>query len=365
MNNGDINNTNQTNNTTQPAVMQMPGVKIAPPQEGPINASNIATATSANNPGINSYNNQSNTMQNPTNVMAPSPNITTQLTNIQPQVTPNQIDNINNNNSAPSVTETPPVNPVLENKTAPKPKKNGGLILLLFLIIIGLGFYAYYITKSDAEKIKQLAFNCTPINAQEETELNINSTIVQDLYNKVYTTIREDYANPYLNEEMKLYLAYRQITEKEKYDSNCNLFSTTSMEPYTCEESTMFKPRAFKEETFIREYKKLFGENSYYTLNNIQLGNTCIIGYQYIKERGEFVEGFCNRKTATSFKAEKKLSSATSTGNTIVLTEEVKYKAGENMELPSYLKSGTYRYTFRLDMNYNYILISKAYESKY
>ena len=50
---------------------------------------------------------------------------------------------------------------------------------------------------------------------------------------------------------MKLYLAYRQILETEKYDSNCNLFSQTSMEPYTCEVSTLFVPKAFKEETLI------------------------------------------------------------------------------------------------------------------
>ena len=76
-------------------------------------------------------------------------------------------------------------------------------------------------------------------------------------------------------------------------------------------------------------------------------------------------EGYCNKKVALSFKAEKTLVSATSTGNTIILTEEVKYKAGENLDLPNYLKSGTYRYTFRLDKNYNYVLISKTHETQY
>ena len=35
------------------------------------------------------------------------------------------------------------------------------------------------------------------------------------------------------------------------------------------------------------------------------------------------------------------------------------------MELPSYLKNGKYYYTFRLDMNYNFVLVSKTYEDKY
>jgi hypothetical protein len=164
---------------------------------------------------------------------------------------------------------------------------------------------------------------------------------------------------------MKLYLAYRQITEKEKYDSNCNLFSTISMEPYTCEVSATFIPKAFKEETLIREYKKLFGESTYFKLDNIQLGNSCLIGYQYIEKRGEFVEGYCKQNIAISYTANKKLKSAISRGNTIILTEDVNYKSTEKMNLPSYLKDGIYRYTFRLDINYNYVLISKTYESKY
>lgn len=357
MNNGETNNNLNTNtninitepsNTTQPVMAQMPGVKIAPPQEGPINASNKATAASSNNPGINTIFHQQE---------VPKTNNQTPIMNPQP---------VPQNAPVPVIEEIPKTEPpIIEPSIETQPKKKGSIIPLLLLIIVGLGFYSYYITKSKNETIKQISYNCTPITSQKEKELNINSTLVQDLYNKVSTTIREDYANPYFNEEMKLYLAYRQITEKEKYDSNCNLFSETAMEPYTCTETATFKPKAFKEEELVREYKKLFGENTYFTLNNIQLGNTCIVGYQYIKERGEFVEGYCNKKTATSYKVTKELTRATTTGNTVVITEDVKYKANEQMDLPEYLKSGTYRYTFRLDMNYNYILISKTYESKY
>jgi len=354
MNNGETNNnintntninTAQPNSTTQPVMAQMPGVKIAPPQEGPINASNKLTASNSTNPGINTtfYKNET-----------PPANYPNQIMNNQPLP-----------QNPPPIEETSKEEKVILDNTNNKSKKKGSFIPLLLLIIVGLGLYSYYITKSKNETIKQISYNCTPISSQKEKELNINSTLVQDLYNKVSTTIREDYANPYFNEEMKLYLAYRQITEKEKYDSNCNLFSPTSMEPYTCSETTTFTPKAFKEEDLIREYKKLFGENTYFTLNNIQLGNTCIVGYQYIKERGEYVEGYCNKKTATSYKVNKTITQATTTGNTVIITEDVKYKANDQMDLPDYLKSGTYRYTFRLDINYNYILISKTYESKY
>ena len=58
-------------------------------------------------------------------------------------------------------------------------------------------------------------------------------------------------------------------------------------------------------------------------------------------------------------------SKAVSTKNTIIITEEVKYHENEKMELPSSLVSGTYNYTFRLDNNYNYVLVSKTYINKY
>ena len=137
------------------------------------------------------------------------------------------------------------------------------------------------------------------------------------------------------------------------------------MEPYTCEVSTKFVPKAFKEETLIHEIKKLYGEETNIPLKNIQLGKSCIVGYQYIEDRGEFVEGYCKQSVATSYKVTKVLKEATSTKNTIVLKEEVKYHENEKLNLPEYLKSGIYTYTFRLDMNYNYVLVSKTYEIKY
>ena len=44
----------------------------------------------------------------------------------------------------------------------------------------------------------------------------------------------------------------------------------------------------------LKTIKKLYGENTSIPFTNIQLGNTCIGGYQYIPSRGEFVQGLCN-----------------------------------------------------------------------
>ena len=253
----------------------------------------------------------------------------------------------------------------VQEDVAPKEKKSIIPVILLFVIFL-LGAYIYYLNTSNQRTLAELNYKCTPVNeSKEEINLDVNSTLVQDLYSKVYTSIREDVAQPEWNDTMRLYLAFRQISEHEMYDSNCNMFSAGRMEPYTCEVSVNFIPKAFRTSTLALEWKKLYGENTPMPLINVKLENSCIGGYEYIPERDEYVQGYCKQPTATSFRATKTLKEALSSRNTIILVEEVKYAGNEKMELPSYLKSGTYYYTFRLDMNYNYVLISKKLDEKY
>ena len=278
----------------------------------------------------------------------------------QPEFTPTIVTTDN-------VAEVAPAKPD-DGKKKKRNNPNGGvssLTVLLFLAVVGLGVYIFYSSSLYKSNLAHLEYNCTPVSSyQEDKQLDLNSTIVVELYNKVKTSIREDYAQPDFNDTMKLYLAFRQIPEHKYYSSNCNMFKDTTMEPYKCD-GRVFTPKAFKVEDLEHEIKVLFGEETNIPLANIKLQNNCIGGYAYIPERGEFVEGKCDVKTATSYKVDKKLKEAWTNRNTVTLVEEVKYIESEKMELPDYLKSGTYYYTFRLDMNYNYVLISKTYESKY
>lgn len=382
MNNG-VNNTNQTNTNVEdaPTLAPMAGVKIAPAEDGPVNAStgnNTAVVNAAPQQTEEPVMIQENveesaqtaqpapvTVENPQivqntsqQVVAPTP-VSTEPQPAVP-VTPQA--------QQPQVPQPTPT-PVVESAQPEKIKKKVNITPILVILVIGLIGFLIYSNKLHTEQIANLKYNCTPItSSKEEIKLDLNSTLVKDLYSKVETSIREDIANPNFDDSMKLYLAYRQIKEKDKYDSNCNLFSTTSMEPYICEVSTNFVPKAFKAETLQEEIKKLYGEETQIPLSNIQLGSSCVVGYQYIKDRGdngEFVEGYCKQSNATSFKVTKTLKEATSTRNTIILKEEVKYHENERMNLPETLKSGYYYYTFRLDMNYNYVLVNKTYESKY
>lgn len=236
-------------------------------------------------------------------------------------------------------------------------KKKVNTTVLLFIVLALFCFYAGYVNINKEKAKIECEESCTPVSTlKEEKNLDLNSAFVKDLYSKVKTDIREDLASPVLDESLKLYLAYRQIPNSKIYESNCNLFNDGAMLPYTCKESASFIPHAFKEETLAIEYKKLFGRNATFTFQNIQLSNVCLGGYQYIKSRGEYVEGSCSSLPTTTSYADKKLIKAVSKESTITLTESVTYY-GSN--LPSELKSGTYEYKFRLDPDYNYIYISK------
>ena len=294
--------------------------------------------------------------------------IPTQQTIVQPilnqQIQPGQ--QIPPQSTPPTQPPVPPVQHPTQNTNKEKPKKEkkkNKLARFFFFIIIILVAFIAYIIYTNKLQIAKLNYECTPVSTTEgEKELDLNSTIVQDLYNKVSTNIKEDLMSTNLDDNMKLYLAYRQIPNKKIKETDCNLFSKTAMEPFICVENSTFTPTAFKEEALQIELKKLFGEKTKIENANIQLGTSCIGGYQYIAERGEYVSGYCQNNTTTQYTVTKKLIRATSKESTITLKEDVKYYGAEKLKLPEKLRSGTYVYTFRLDTNYNYVYISKTFE---
>lgn len=351
--NNTVNNTSQpvqpvVNNSSQQAY-QIPGVVIAPPVDN------------SNNPRVVEQ-----------TATTPPPAVNNNL--VQQEVTPNASANTNISESVPN-NNVPNENTVVNNagsaqnnnvsvpSTGEKKKNKTIVPVLLFLVIFGLIVCIVITNMNHNKEILKLKDECTPVSTSGDTkELELNSTIVRDLYSKIKTNIREDLANYNFDEEMKLYLAYRQLANNKIYNSNCNYFSDTKMYAFSCKESTNFKPTAFKEEDLVVEYKKLFGETSTVIHDDIQLANSCFGGYQYIAERGEYVKGECGELSTTSFKVDKELIKATSTESTIILYEKVKFYGSEGKEYPEKLKSGTYKYTFKLDQNYNYVFINREYE---
>lgn len=253
----------------------------------------------------------------------------------------------------------------MDNNTKIIYKKSSSQTILILLLISMFCFYTYYVYTTHQQEIAKLKYDCTPIsnNDKKEKKLDIDSSIVKFLYNEVSTNIREDLGlSGGMDDDYKLYLAFKKIPNSKFYDSNCNLFSDTSMVSYTCVENEENPPRAFKIESLHLAYNELFGDDSNLIDRNIQLGNSCIGGYQYIEKRGEYVEGQCSNTYTTTFRADKKLTKAYAKDGRIYLVEDVKYYGNEGLDLPSNLKSGKYIYTFKLDMNYNYILENKEIE---
>lgn len=251
-----------------------------------------------------------------------------------------------------------PVEPEVKIQVVTK-KSPFGKILLFLLILLGI--YTFYSTYNYNNTIELMKRNTSPISTiGEEKELDINSSVVLDLYNKVKTNIREDMAETELNSSMKFYLAFRQIPSTELFESDCDGFDSSYMTPYTCPSN--FKPNAFKKESIKIQYEKLFGEDSNFTYQNIQIGRNCTGGYEYIESRGEYVQGYCGEAIASTIKTTKELVSAKSYESFIILKENVKYISTDGATLPENLKSGTYIYTFKLDNNYNYIYVSKELE---
>lgn len=250
-------------------------------------------------------------------------------------------------------------------KKEKKPKKKNRLARFYFFIIILLGGACVYLWNYHQQQMIIMNEKCTPVSTKgEEKELDLNSNIVKDLYSRVKTSMREDLGQSELNDELKLYLAYRQIGNSEFYESHCKSFVTAGMEPFTCVDSATFTPKAFKTDTIEVEFRKLFGYDAVVPHGNVQLGNSCIGGYQYIASRGEYVQGRCTSTGATLFRVDKELTSAYSKESTIVLREHVKYYGSEGLNVPERLMSGTYEYTFKLDMNYNYVYVDKKLVSE-
>ena len=263
----------------------------------------------------------------------------------------------NTNNTVQTNTTNSTNNQVAPTIVYKKVKNNATGFLLL--VILCLGGACYFFNKQKNDTINYYKNAYSPITSGEEIKLDVDSALVLNLYNKVSTTVLEDIANPEFDDTLKRYLSYRNLATNEIYSSNCNLFKTSGLKFYNCNDEE-FVPKAFKEESLILKYKELFGEEYVIDHASIQLGDTCLGGYEYIADRKEYVQGKCTRSDKQLVNVEKELESATSTGDIIVIYEKVRYiKAGG--EIPNYLKNGTYAYKFRLDKNYNYIFVSKEF----
>lgn len=280
------------------------------------------------------------------------PNQTVQGPVAQPTIQPIAQNTVQNTVPVQPQMATQPVN----NKKTKK-SKSGIVIILLFIIILGLAGGCYYFYDKNNQTIDYYKNYYSPVTADEMTKLDLDSTIVKDLYATFGTTVEEDFfAKDYSSNTMKLYIALKNVNVRDYLNSNCNMYDNTKLQHFTC--SGSFTPKAIDEDVIKLKLKQLYGDNNNIELTDVQLANSCYGGYQYISGRKQFVQGKCVGDVECLVQAEKELISATSTKNGVELREKVRYYS-TNITVPDYLKSGIYIYKFRLDNNYNYVLMSK------
>lgn len=344
----DVNTSSNVNinstSTNEKMLAGSPGIVIAPAVEGPRDAS---TADKGQVNGTVTQTGVQNTQTVSTSAPMLNPTVVTprvEMTSTVPVTPP------------PTKEEA---TPETVSTTPPKKSKKGKIfIVFLLFIVIAMGGYIYKDYRED-----QIRGECSPLVADDNSlrDLELNSSIVQELYAKVKTTVREDLAYNTYDDTLKLYLAFRQIPNSEIYESNCNLFNENVMSNFTCSSATNFIPMAFSEKTLEKEVKKLFGESVSIPNQNIVLGNSCFGGYQYIADRGEYVKGYCGQVPTTTYKADKELISASVQGDTITLREKVRYYSAQ-ASVPDSLRNGVYVYTFKLDNYYHYAYIGRSVE---
>ena len=265
--------------------------------------------------------------------------------------------NVKEYNSATMIDSnyTGPVQPIVIKKVRNK------AIPFLFLALLLFGGVAFYQYTENLKLIDYYTNEYSPIASKEETDLELDDPFVKQLYSMVKTTGNEDYANPNFDVNLKRYLSYRFLSNKIlNYKSNCNKFDTNKMIYYSCDDKD-FTPTSFKVDDLEVAFTTLFGDNHEINHDSIQLGNECIGGFEYIPERGEYVQGKCTRNSANLVNVDKKLVSAKSTESHVFLEEDVRYYPVDNSKVPKYLNNGKYKYTFKLDRHYNYVYVNREF----
>ena len=213
------------------------------------------------------------------------------------------------------------------------------IVIFLIIFIAAASFIIYNIYDKEIKKD-------TP-----EQEISINNKKVKDLYNKVKLSKEEDFKFAELNDQTKLYLAYRQIPKSKFMTSECSLFSEVKLEKnndlYMCIDKGK---NSFKKEDLEEEYHKLFG-GIFFKHNNI-ISKYEI--FKFVKSKDIYIKGKYLGGSDDAVVATKRLAQAYKEDNKLYLLESVKYTNrgnGKMINNSKNYKSGTYKYTFKIKKN--------------
>lgn len=248
-------------------------------------------------------------------------------------------------------------------------KKNNGVVIALIVVIVLLLSYIGYTSffkvtnknetvTSDKKKVDTGSKDTT--TTKDET-LDINSILVQDLYNKVVLTGDSFYKYWFYNnsnnyqvsnasESSKLALVYHNLKKSDftpiQNATGIQKTITLNNNNYTLQESssTGFIPYERVEQT----YKELFGSSD--TLNKsepMRVGPYVTEYYVYDESVNGYVDYLTVGGGATGSFYHGEVTKAVRTGNTIVITEKADFSENDD-GAGKITSTENYQYTFKL-----------------
>ena len=246
-------------------------------------------------------------------------------------------------------------------------KKNNGVAIFLIVVVILLGYIGYMslgkvtnkneTVSSDKERVDSDSKNTS---TKEET-LDVNSSLVQGLYNKVVLTGDSFYKYWFYNnsnnyqvsnasESSKLALVYHNLKKSDftpiQNTTGIQKNITLNNNNYTLQEgsSTGFIPYERVEQT----YKELFGSSD--TLNKsepMRVGALITEYYVYDASVNGYVDYLTVGGGATGSFYHGEVTKAVRTGDTIVITEKADFSENDD-GAGKITSTENYEYTFKL-----------------
>lgn len=266
---------------------------------------------------------------------------------------------------------------LLGGKNMDKKENSKGMIaiiIVLGLIIVGMGFYIAYdkgmIFASSEKEEKE------PVK-EEQTgtkKLDIQSSLVQSLYNKVNQGTSFYIKNKYqLNENVKMRLVGQNLKESQNISISCSEIPKSEVEyQYNdCEKALMDNQNlefayGYKKEYIESIYKELFGSlKGFDVKEKIEMDDIGCKSYQYLASKDAYIayspDGCGGAMGNDSWDFEKKLTKAEQSEKELKLYETEYYISRNEAEQSSYQNEVIYTFTLE---NGNYYFSNLEFKEK-
>lgn len=248
-----------------------------------------------------------------------------------------------------------------------KKKNNGVVIFLVVVVVLLLGYIGYISFGKVTNKSETVISDNKRVDednkntSTKEEKLDINSSLVQDLYNKVVLTgdsyykywfynDSDDYQVSSASESSKMALVYHNLKKSDfttiQNTTNVKKNITLNNNNYILQESssTGFIPYERVENT----YKELFGSSDKLNKSEpMKVGPLITEYYIYDDIVNGYVDYLTEGSGTTGSFYHGTITGAVRTGDTIVITEKVDFS--ENADGTGKVTStANYEYTFKL-----------------